>query len=102
MAKSRLELQSILEEILGSRNVYFQPPESFKLQYPCIVYERSDYDVDFADNIAYKTLKQYTVTSIDKNPDTLTPDALINLKYCRFNRRFVSDNLNHDVFILYF
>jgi len=31
---TRLELQNLLENILGSRNVYFQPPENLKLNYP--------------------------------------------------------------------
>ena len=30
---SRLELQSKFEELLGSRNVYYQPPESIKMSY---------------------------------------------------------------------
>lgn len=102
MAKSRLELHEILVEILGNRNVYFQPPESFKLQYPCIVYERNDYEIDFADNTQYTTLKQYSVTFIGRDPDSIIPDKLISLPYCRYNRQYVTDNLIHDVFILYF
>ena len=102
MAKNRENLQLILEEILGSRNVYFQPPESLKLKYPCIVYERSDIRKDHADNNAYHTYKQYTVTVIDEDPDSELPDKLIELQFCKFNRHFVSDNLNHDVFDLFY
>ena len=36
---TRIELQLKLEEILGSRHVYFQPPASIKMTYPAIVYE---------------------------------------------------------------
>lgn len=102
MAKNRLELHSILEGILGSRNVYFQPPESFKLAYPCIVYERDDVWVDYADNTTYRTKKKYTVTVITKDPDSTIPDELLKLPNCSFNRHFIVDNLNHDAFILYF
>ena len=102
MAKSRLDLHEILVEILGSRNVYFQPPESFKLQYPCIVYERSNIYTDYADNINYIKKNQYSVMVIDKNPDSIIPNKLLELPYCQFNRHFVIDNLNHDVLILYF
>lgn len=35
---TRLELQNKLEELLGSRHVYFQPPESVKMEYPAIKY----------------------------------------------------------------
>ncbi len=102
MAKSRLELHEILVGILGSRNVYFQPPESFKLQYPCIVYERNNILVEYADNTNYRNMKQYSVMVIDKDPDSTIPDKLMKLPYCQFNRHFVVDNLNHDVLILYF
>ena len=102
MAKSRTSLQEILEELLGSDRVYFQPPESIKLKYPCIVYERSDIDVRYANNEGYKMDKRYTVTLIDRNPDSGLPDKLAMLPYCSFDRHFVSDNLYHDVFTLYY
>lgn len=102
MAGQRTELQALLEETLGSRNVYFQPPESLKLRYPCIVYERSDIRTDRANNRTYQKHKCYTVTVIDRDPDSEIPDRLLELDYCGFDRHFVSDNLNHDVFRLYF
>ena len=102
MARSRLELQSVLEEILGSRNVYFQPPESFKLKYPCILFELSDIWVDHADDDIYRKFKQYMITAIDKDPDSGLPDKINDLKYCEMDRFYVSNNLNHWVFTLYF
>ena len=102
MSRSRLDLHEILCEILGSRNVYFQPPESIKLKYPCIVYERSQIQTEKADNLNYTSHKQYTVTVIDKDPDSEVPDKLLNLPYIRFDRHFVVDNLNHEVFTLYY
>lgn len=98
----RLELHEILCGILGSRNVYFQPPESVKLQYPCIVYARSQIDTKFADNQPYVRKKRYSVTVIDKNPDSGVPDKIGALPMCVFDRHFTADNLNHDVFRLYF
>ena len=50
--RTRLELQSKLEELLGSRHVYYQAPESVKMEYPAIRYSRSDIDVDHADDTA--------------------------------------------------
>lgn len=104
MSKPRIELQDILEEILGSRNVYFQPPESIKLKYPCIVYQFQGMANRHADNIVYKTAKQYQVTYITKDPDTedFTDILLARLPYSRYDRHFVSDNLNHEVFTVYF
>lgn len=102
MAKPREILQTLLEGLLGTRNVYFQPPESLKLNYPCIVYERNNIRIDTANNKPYLKYKRYTVTYIDEDPDSEIPDKLLELAYCSFDRHFVSDNLNHDVFVLYF
>lgn len=102
MAKSREVLQALLEELLGSRNVYYQPPESVKLSYPCIAYERSGILMDAADNRAYQKYKRYTITYMDEDPDSDIPDRLQELEYCKFDRHFTADGLNHDVFTLYF
>ena len=53
---SRLELQSKFEELLGSRNVYYQPPESIKMSYTAIKYSISDVDVRHADDPAYSRM----------------------------------------------
>lgn len=99
---SRLELQTLLENILGSRNVYFQPPESVKMKYPAIVYGLDNIENSFADDGVYLSKKKYLVTVIDEDPDSPIVDKVASLPTCRFNRHFQSDNLNHDVFILYF
>ncbi len=100
--KSRLELQSLLEELLGSRNVYFQPPESIKIKYPCIIYEKSDETNRFADNTHYARFKRYDITVIDKNPDSEIPDKIANLETAAFERQFIADNLYHNVYRIYF
>lgn len=102
MAKSRLSLQSELENLLGSRKVFFQPPPTIRLSYPCIIYELADYDIDHADDIKYGIMKRYSITVIDKNPDSELPDALIKLEYCSFDRFYTIDNLNHWVFTLFY
>ena len=99
---TRLNLQTTLETLLGSRNVYFQPPENFKLNYPCIVYARDSGTSQFADNIPYKNYLRYSVTVIDRNPDSEIPEKLATLPMCVLNRNYVADNLNHDVFTLYY
>lgn len=99
---SRLELQTLFENILGSRNVYFQPPESVKMNYPAIVYGLDNIENSFADDGVYLSKKKYLVTVIDEDPDSPIVDKVATLPTCRFNRHFQSDNLNHDVFILYF
>lgn len=99
---TRTELQSLLETLLGSRNVYFQPPSTIQMNYPCIVYNLDDIDSKFADNYPYTIEKRYSLTLIDKDPDSSIIDKIIMLQKCIFDRRFVADNLNHNIFILYF
>ncbi len=102
MARSREELQKILEDLSGSRNVYFQPPESLKIKYPAIVYSRTSIQNVFADNSAYKGHTVYQITVIDEDPDSELTEAVSKLPLCSCNRHFASDNLNHDVFTIYF
>lgn len=99
---SRLDLQTELEKILGSRNVYFQPPSSVQMKYPAIVYSRKDIEKRSADNVAYRKLPSYELILIDKNPDSKFIDPILELSYCSFDRHYEADNLNHDVFTLYY
>lgn len=98
----RVELQQIFEDILGSRNVYFQPPASVKMAYPAIVYELSDIENEHADNVPYVQRTRYSITVIDKDPDSRIPFAISKLPTCSFDRAYKSDNLNHYVLNLYY
>lgn len=99
---TRLEFQDILEGVLGTESVYFQPPTSTQMTYPAIVYNRDYRAVKYADNVAYSGITRYQVTVIDRNPDSLTPDKVGNLPMSTFVRHFVSDQLNHDIYDVYF
>lgn len=99
---SRTELQQVLEKMLGSENVYFQPPENLKMHYPCIVYEREGARSERADNFAYIYTSRYKVTVVSRKPDHPVIFKLPLLPLCSFRTHFVTDGLNHDVFELYF
>ena len=99
---SRVELQYKLEDLLGSRQVYYQPPETIKMEYPAIVYSKNRIDSTFADDASYLIGKQYEIIVISKSPDNPVIDKILQLPMCTFNRHYKSDNLNHDVFTLYF
>lgn len=99
-AQDRLQLQELLETL--TPKVYFQPPANVQMEYPCIVYARDYADTRFADNSPYRHTKRYQVTVIDRDPDSDVPDKVAALPLCRFDRAFVADNLNHDVFRLFF
>ena len=94
----RLKLQSLLEALLGSRNVYFRPPESVKLNYPCIIYARDLGNTKFADNSPYMFCLRYQLIIIDQDPDSEIPEKVALLPRCLFERHYVADNLNHDVY----
>lgn len=98
---NRLYLQTRFEEILGSRNVYFQPPSSISLRYPAIKYSLNDVNLTFANNSAYHIAKSYEVTLIDKNPDSEFVDKILHIPCCRFDRFYVVDNLNHWTFTIH-
>ena len=99
---TRLELHELLCETLGSRNVYFQPPESISMNYPAIVYSRSRIDNTFADNTVYKQKVSYEITVIDEDPDSEIVKKVSLIPMCRFDRHFTSNNLNHDTFTIYY
>lgn len=96
------ELQTLLEQILGSRNVYFQPPKDKKLQYPCFVYQLDGIKAEYADGIPYQRGKRYLITYIDKSPDQFIPDKIGAMPTAQFNRFYVGDNLNHTAYRIYF
>ena len=98
----RLELQALLVDLLGSNNVYFQPPPTVQMSYPCIVYKRDSIQTDFADDKPYSIAKRYLVTVIDQNPDGTLIDKVAALPKCIHDRFYTADNLNHDVFRLFF
>lgn len=98
----RPELGRIFRDILGSDHVYFQPPETVKMKYPAIKYERSDMEIMHADNNVYQHRVRYTVTVIDSDPDSAVVNRVGMLPLCRFERHYAQDNLNHDVFEIYY
>lgn len=101
IANDRLALHELLCELLGSRNVYFQPPESVKMKYPAIVYSRNRIENTSADNVVYKQDVSYTITVIDRDPDSEIVEQVSTIPHIMFDRSYVADNLNHDTFRLF-
>jgi hypothetical protein len=96
----RLLLHQALKDICP--NVYFQPPTNVQMEYPAIVYERGRADTKFADDLPYSRTPNYSLNVISKNPDEAILEELAVLPMCAHERHFVVDNLNHDVFSIYF
>lgn len=98
----RQQLQNLLSGIPEVKKAYFQASENTKMEYPCIVYEKSLVQVQHADNLPFRRTTRYQVTVIDTNPDSEIPDKIEAMPLCSFDRHFVSANLHHTVYQLYF
>lgn len=98
---SRTDLNALLMSFCP--NVYFQEPESIKMKYPCVVYHRDDVQTQHADNRPYKhkTRYQLTVISREAEESDILAHVLV-LTGCTYDRFFSTENLNHDVFTLFF
>jgi hypothetical protein len=97
----RLDLHALFKSLLKSEEVYFQPPSDVQMNYPCIVYQRDDAKVEYADNVGYSGVFRYVVTVIDRRPDNPVINQILMLPRCSYSRFYVADHLNHDVFHLF-
>lgn len=99
----RLELHAKLEQLVGNHNVYFQPPASVLLSYPCVIYNIGSGDAKHADNMVYKYTNSYDLIFIFKKPNIdIIEQVLQVLPMCRMTRSYVVDNLNHYAFSVYY
>ena len=71
------------------------------MSYPAIVYELNDIQDIYANNSTYLRHKSYSITLMDKNPDNTYVEAIANLPKSKFNRFFVTENINHWVFTVF-
>lgn len=102
MKTRRLQLHQTLCDILGTNNVYYRAP-SRKMKYPCIIYDLDGSDVRPADDIPYFRKRRWSLTVIDEDPDSEIPEHLQDgMRYCRFERSYLADGLNHFVHTIYY
>lgn len=103
--RNRKDLHDVLQEALGEEckcNLYYQPPTSVKMCYPCIRYQRTHILNRYADNAPYAQGHSYEVIVIDKNPDSPIVKRVSLLPQCRHDRHYTADQLNHDVFTIFY
>lgn len=99
--KTRLEIQELLEEILGSKNVYFQAPPNTGMKYPAIVYSFERYNIDRADNVPYIVTGRWQVTHMYKSiKNDLKEKFALEMPFCIFDRRIVTDGVYNDYYII--
>ena len=95
-------LRSIVKQRCGSENVYYQPPANRRMKYPCICYELTKIRNRDADDGVYRQTFHYNVTVIDTKPDSEMTAAVSELSKASHDRQFISDNLYHDVFSVWY
>ncbi len=100
MNELRLRLHEQLCDILGSRFVYYQPPENIKMTYPAIVYSLSGIPSNWANNVAYNRRASFSITVIDYYPDSKIAEQMLYSLNVRFDRQYNVGNLYHYVFTL--
>ena len=99
---SRLELQSKFEELLGSRNVYYQPPTNLIMQYDAIRFSLSTGKEQYANNAKYLKMKCYEGIVISRKPDPEVVESISDLPYTSFEKPYIVDNLYHYPFTIYY
>lgn len=102
MDQRRLKFHEILKGILGSPNVYFQPPPGNQMKYPCIKYEFAGTVNGQADNTNYMRTREYTVTYIDRSPVNDVVDKLLDLPMSSIGRVWAYNGLNHTSLDIYY
>lgn len=98
---SQADLQADLEALLGSENVYFQPPSGTQLSYPCITYERDLIKTKFANNSPYNHADRYLVKIIERSLVDSAAEKIKTWPKCSFVRAYRADGLYHTIFNLY-
>lgn len=97
----RTKLSEKLHEVLGSDNVYFQPPENQKIEYPAIIYNLEKENVRRANNKRYFTYDRYQIKFIRKQFESDVTEKLLDLPYCEHTREYKYADLYHDVYSIY-
>ena len=88
-------LRGIVKARCGEENVYYQPPANLRMKYPCIRYELDKIRNRDANNRVYRQ-------TVHTKPDSEMTAAMSLLEKASHDRHFVSDNLYHDVFSVWY
>ena len=98
----RMLLQSELERLVGP-NVYFQPPATVQLKYPCVIYNLSSGNSIYADNSVYTYTNRFELIFIYRKQNMeIVETVLRTFTMCTVSRVYIADNLYHYVFNLYY
>lgn len=97
------KLREELIRVTGIKNVYYQPPSNVKMIFPCIRFKLDQTNIKYASNNTHTIRMRYQITYVSNSVNDSIIELLItNLAYCSFDRIYVSDNLYHYVFTIFY
>jgi len=97
--RPRMDLDKVFRSLCP--HVYFQTPESMKLEYPCIIYSMNTIKTQKADNRSYTMNVAYGVRYVTRDPDDPVIFKIAELPYCSSGNHYVKDNLHHYPYTIY-
>lgn len=103
--RPRSEFSAKLKEVSGINNIYYQPPQSKKMVYPCIRYDTIDMQIKSADNKTYIMDRGYLVKIIGQDidfVDTLSANLLQAFPMAIYDQSYKADDLNHTILKIYY
>ena len=100
MEKTRLTLHQALIDVLGSRNVYYNPPETLKMEFPAIVYKLDFIEPIHADNKNYLDWTTYKIFVVSSKPDHPAIRKILNMEMTRYSTSYTREGFYHTVIIL--
>lgn len=100
------KLVDYIYDTLGSDTVYTvygRAPRNVQLKYPCVIIKEDNSKLKHADDKRYFNMKKYSLTVVTDDESDETYDFLEKeLKYCRYENNFISNNLYHYKLTLYY
>ena len=102
MTLKELKLDRIFRNTLGNNNVYFQPPESVKINYPCIIWNLSKTASTYADDRSYIQNPKYVIRYVSTEPDDQMRFTLVDVLGVPIIQVYCKDGLYHYIYELYY
>ena len=111
-----MDLQQITDKIqqklkdLGIPHVYSEPPEDFKLEFPCAVVRMGTISSRSADNRVYKVDNSREIIYIRRQFDDQMLNTILEgdskheppFRMIRHIRHYTADGLHHDLYKIYY
>lgn len=99
MEVNRIEVRNRLSDIMTEcgeePHLYFQPNESSRLTYPCMIYHLKTLTTRSANNRPYYNQVSFDITYITRSPVSDVPMKMLEDPMFSFDRYYTAENLHH-------